>query len=460
MHHPHLPLSTRDSLSEDDRLSSQNSENQKFLTNNNSRNSSTRSNTFEIGIHNINNIQSSINPNPLNSKKNIHNKQMNNANNHINGKTNQNTNQNTNKLLSPIAQAKKPTKQNKTRNGYNNNNEFDNENKETNEHKSIQTSTKQPYLSTQNTISSEQVDDLSDLPNKQIHQFNKKMRVESSSTLTTGSPSLRSNEFKYNKSVDSSNIIKPSEYKKRSKNNVLSESNTRENTPNNNNENDNDVVEIMKYSKSKPSVRLEHIDDTADIPIDNIDNNEHKYEPHTHTHTNDNNKNDKDKKKDKPKNKCWKCCKWYRSCVNRYSECADNSICCKKFKDLQKLGRKYITTSKWFKVIILLAILGNCAFIALEEPTKPVDTPRNTMVKKAENVFAAIFTVEMIIKMFSNGLFGYHMDDNSESSIEKERNQNKLAENTNKNNNNREISRDQINEIDNNKRRASFNDLE
>eukprot|EP01084_Bolivina_argentea_P250659 420079_1 len=52
------------------------------------------------------------------------------------------------------------------------------------------------------------------------------------------------------------------------------------------------------------------------------------------------------------------------------------------------------------------------------------------------------------------------MDDNSESSIEKERNQNKLAENTNKNNNNREISRDQINEIDNNKRRASFNDLE
>eukprot|EP01084_Bolivina_argentea_P263289 445580_1 len=219
--------------------------------------------------------------NPLNSKKNIHNKQMNNANNHINGKTNQNTNQNTNKLLSPIAQAKKPTKQNKTRNGYNNNNEFDNENKETNEHKSIQTSTKQPYLSTQNTISSEQVDDLSDLPNKQIHQFNKKMRVESSSTLTTGSPSLRSNEFKYNKSVDSSNIIKPSEYKKRSKNNVLSESNTRENTPNNNNENDNDVVEIMKYSKSKPSVRLEHIDDTADIPIDNIDNNEHKYEPHT-----------------------------------------------------------------------------------------------------------------------------------------------------------------------------------
>eukprot|EP01084_Bolivina_argentea_P262201 443350_1 len=455
MHHPHLPLSTCDSLSEDDRLSSPNSfqsENQKFLTNN----------TFEIAINKRNNIQSSINPNPLNhSKKNIHNEQMNNANNHISGKTNQQTNQNTNKLLSLIAsdtdktsnpQPKKPTKQNKTRIGYNN--EYDNENKETNENKSMHTSNKEPYLSAQNTTSSDQVDDLSDLPNKQIHLFNKKVHVESP---------LGSNEYlntKYNKSIDSSNIIKPSEYKKRSNDKVLYESNTRENTPND----DNKIVEVIKYTKSKHSIILEHTDDTPDVPVDN----EQKYEQHIHTK--DNNKDDQDKKKYKPKNYCLKwyrnCVNRYRNCVNRYSEFVKNSICCNKFIHLQKLGRQYITTSKWFNTIILLAILFNCLFIALEDPTKPVDTPRNQIVKKAKNVFAAIFTVEMIIKMFINGLFGYHMHDNGESSIEKERNQNRLAESTNKNN--REISRDQINEIDgmhnnnnsNNKRRASFNDMD
>eukprot|EP01084_Bolivina_argentea_P262202 443351_1 len=201
MHHPHLPLSTCDSLSEDDRLSSPNSfqsENQKFLTNN----------TFEIAINKRNNIQSS-----------------------------------------------KPTKQNKTRIGYNN--EYDNENKETNENKSMHTSNKEPYLSAQNTTSSDQVDDLSDLPNKQIHLFNKKVHVESP---------LGSNEYlntKYNKSIDSSNIIKPSEYKKRSNDKVLYESNTRENTPND----DNKIVEVIKYTKSKHSIILEHTDDTPDVPV-------------------------------------------------------------------------------------------------------------------------------------------------------------------------------------------------
>ncbi len=176
------------------------------------------------------------------------------------------------------------------------------------------------------------------------------VRAESSSTLSAGSPSLKSTEIvKYknnNNNVDSSNVIKPSEYKRISTKTNIESTNDNNKVP----------IEVITLNKSKATVRLDEIDEIV------IDNKQQNYIPHT-------NNNNNNKTKEKPKNKCWKCCKWYQSFFNKYNKCAENSVCCKKFKHLQKLGRKYITTRQWFKVIILLAMLGNCVFIALEETT-------------------------------------------------------------------------------------------
>merc|ERR1712228_46419 len=98
-------------------------------------------------------------------------------------------------------------------------------------------------------------------------------------------------------------------------------------------------------------------------------------------------------------------------------EFTETNAYCLKFQRIQYLGRKYITTKAWFRYFILLCILANCIFIAFEDPTGDQNSQRNELVNKSETVFAAIFTLEMVIKMVCNGLFGNNM---KEIEIEKE----------------------------------------
>eukprot|EP01084_Bolivina_argentea_P169507 293827_1 len=95
---------------------------------------------------------------------------------------------------------------------------------------------------------------------------------------------------------------------------------------------------------------------------------------------------------------------WFSSqkLENKYDE---KSTECEKFKKMQAKGRKYITDTKWFQYLIMVCILVNCVFIAMEQPTQPPNSTINKTVKTSETVFCMIFTAEMMIKMLCNGLF-------------------------------------------------------
>jgi urea transporter len=51
---------------------------------------------------------------------------------------------------------------------------------------------------------------------------------------------------------------------------------------------------------------------------------------------------------------------------------------------------------RWFENFILLAIIANCIFIAMDNPLNSKDSTETKIVEKTEIVFAVIFTLEMV----------------------------------------------------------------
>jgi hypothetical protein len=53
----------------------------------------------------------------------------------------------------------------------------------------------------------------------------------------------------------------------------------------------------------------------------------------------------------------------------------------------------------WFDFVILLAILANCIFLAIDDPTEPETEDQSI----AEFVFLLVFTAEMVFKVIALG---------------------------------------------------------
>lgn len=64
-----------------------------------------------------------------------------------------------------------------------------------------------------------------------------------------------------------------------------------------------------------------------------------------------------------------------------------------------------LVTSTAFEVVILLLILLNCVFLALERPTRPEDDPLAVTIRGMDVFFAVVFTLEMVAKCIAHGLW-------------------------------------------------------
>ena len=71
----------------------------------------------------------------------------------------------------------------------------------------------------------------------------------------------------------------------------------------------------------------------------------------------------------------------YRRWKSQFEEWSEDNAHCIRFRHFQYLGRKYITTTKAFRWFILLCILVNCLFIAIEDPAteENVDSRKNQL---------------------------------------------------------------------------------
>ncbi len=73
------------------------------------------------------------------------------------------------------------------------------------------------------------------------------------------------------------------------------------------------------------------------------------------------------------------------------------------FGKLRKWTLDNITQRKWFDYIILLAIVSNCVFLGMDDPTAPADSDLSQLLDVAEIVYLVIFTLEMLLKFISLG---------------------------------------------------------
>ena len=64
----------------------------------------------------------------------------------------------------------------------------------------------------------------------------------------------------------------------------------------------------------------------------------------------------------------------YRKLKKQWNEWSEHNGHCIRFRRFQYLGRKYVTTTKAFRWFILLCILINCIFIAIEDPATEENT--------------------------------------------------------------------------------------
>ncbi|XP_054086828.1 uncharacterized protein LOC105219445 [Zeugodacus cucurbitae] len=65
----------------------------------------------------------------------------------------------------------------------------------------------------------------------------------------------------------------------------------------------------------------------------------------------------------------------------------------------------WFVEQKWFDNVVLLFIALNCITLAMERPNIPPTSTERLFLATANNVFTAIFTVEMLIKVVSTGMF-------------------------------------------------------
>lgn len=59
----------------------------------------------------------------------------------------------------------------------------------------------------------------------------------------------------------------------------------------------------------------------------------------------------------------------------------------------------WFINQKWFDNVILLFIALNCITLAMERPNIPPNCAERYFLAAANNVFTAVFTVEMFIKV-------------------------------------------------------------
>jgi len=77
---------------------------------------------------------------------------------------------------------------------------------------------------------------------------------------------------------------------------------------------------------------------------------------------------------------------------------------------VSRFFRHRIVWTKIFDRLILLAIIVNCVFIAMENPLLDDDHPVTVMLNTVEMVFTVVFIVEMILKWLALGFFGFKKD--------------------------------------------------
>jgi len=77
------------------------------------------------------------------------------------------------------------------------------------------------------------------------------------------------------------------------------------------------------------------------------------------------------------------------------------------FQKLRKFVRLSIVKTAWFEYVILVVILINCVFLALENPTKNSDTTKD-VIEITEVVFTVIYIIEMLLKWVALGFVGRH----------------------------------------------------
>lgn len=63
-----------------------------------------------------------------------------------------------------------------------------------------------------------------------------------------------------------------------------------------------------------------------------------------------------------------------------------------------------VVDSTIFDSIILMAIVANCVFLAMDSANRPQDGAFNTMLQVGEYVFLAVFSIEMVLKIIASGL--------------------------------------------------------
>ncbi|XP_017486073.1 PREDICTED: voltage-dependent T-type calcium channel subunit alpha-1I-like [Rhagoletis zephyria] len=68
----------------------------------------------------------------------------------------------------------------------------------------------------------------------------------------------------------------------------------------------------------------------------------------------------------------------------------------------------WFVNQKWFDNVVLLFIALNCITLAMERPNIPPTSTERYFLATANNVFTAVFTVEMLIKVVSTGMFYGH----------------------------------------------------
>ena len=54
---------------------------------------------------------------------------------------------------------------------------------------------------------------------------------------------------------------------------------------------------------------------------------------------------------------------------------------------------------KWFDRTVMAAIVINCAFLAMYDPTQPDDSSGNQMLNLVEMAFTVVFTIEFVIQI-------------------------------------------------------------
>ena len=65
---------------------------------------------------------------------------------------------------------------------------------------------------------------------------------------------------------------------------------------------------------------------------------------------------------------------------------------------------RYVTSRPWFEPFIMVTILANCIFMAIDDNPDP-GTDKYLMLKSADVVFTVIFVIEMVLKVITLGFY-------------------------------------------------------